>query len=232
MITENQVKKATNDFISLYWKKELGETPNWSNHWRFNGSIPNGDKKGCYALFHNNEVKYVGVGISDGYGRYKGCGLSMSLNRYWLKNPNKAEQKMYIPNKKYPYITSIITIGFNEIAYPLAAALEVYLISRLNPEKNIPHAYYFSVIFVILLYTIIALVTVGSLPYSKIAAAQDYVLAEAAKTAAAADPSIDSDAVAKAEQAAVALIKEREARLAEEENESTKERSNNFNGFK
>jgi len=50
-----------------------------------------------------------------------------------------------------------------------------------NPEKNIPRAYYFSVIFVILLYIIIALVTVGSLPFSKIATAQDYVLAEAAK---------------------------------------------------
>jgi amino acid transporter len=51
----------------------------------------------------------------------------------------------------------------------------------INPEKNIPRAYYFSVLFVILLYIIIALVTVGSLPFSKIATAQDYVLAEAAK---------------------------------------------------
>jgi len=50
-----------------------------------------------------------------------------------------------------------------------------------NPEKNIPKAYYFSVIFVILLYIIIAIVTVGSLPFEQIAKAQDYVLAEAAK---------------------------------------------------
>lgn len=50
-----------------------------------------------------------------------------------------------------------------------------------NPEKNIPRAYYYSVIFVIVLYIIIALVTVGSLPFTKIATAQDYVLAEAAK---------------------------------------------------
>lgn len=51
----------------------------------------------------------------------------------------------------------------------------------INPEKNIPRAYYYSVIFVIVLYIIIALVTVGSLPFTKIATAQDYVLAEAAK---------------------------------------------------
>lgn len=50
-----------------------------------------------------------------------------------------------------------------------------------NPTKNIPRAYYYSVIFVILLYIIIAVVTVGSLPFKEIATAEDYVLAEAAK---------------------------------------------------
>ncbi|OSY89225.1 amino acid transporter [Tenacibaculum holothuriorum] len=50
-----------------------------------------------------------------------------------------------------------------------------------NPEKNIPRAYFWSVIFVIILYIIIATVTVGSLAFSDIATAQDYVLAEAAK---------------------------------------------------
>ena len=50
-----------------------------------------------------------------------------------------------------------------------------------NPQKNIPRAYYISVIFVIFLYIVIAIITVGSLPFSQIATAQDYVLAEAAK---------------------------------------------------
>lgn len=50
-----------------------------------------------------------------------------------------------------------------------------------NPEKNIPRAYFYSVIFVIILYIIIAIVTVGSLAFDKIAKAEDYVLAEAAK---------------------------------------------------
>ncbi len=50
-----------------------------------------------------------------------------------------------------------------------------------NPKVNIPKAYYYSVIFVIILYVIIAIVTVGSLPFNEIATAQDYVLAEAAK---------------------------------------------------
>lgn len=50
-----------------------------------------------------------------------------------------------------------------------------------NPLKNIPKAYYYSVIFVIILYVVIAIITVGSLPFGDIAGAQDYVLAEAAK---------------------------------------------------
>lgn len=50
-----------------------------------------------------------------------------------------------------------------------------------NPKKNIPRAYYGSVIFVIILYVIIAAITVGSLAFSEIATAEDYVLAEAAK---------------------------------------------------
>ncbi|MBD0830618.1 APC family permease [Aestuariibaculum sediminum] len=49
------------------------------------------------------------------------------------------------------------------------------------PHKNIAKAYYYSVIFVILLYILIAIVTVGSLPFKAIAHAQDYALAEAAK---------------------------------------------------
>lgn len=50
-----------------------------------------------------------------------------------------------------------------------------------NPKKNIPKAYYYSVVFVIFLYLAIAIITVGSLAFKDIAASQEYVLAEAAK---------------------------------------------------
>jgi len=49
-----------------------------------------------------------------------------------------------------------------------------------NPRKNVSKAYYITVISVILLYIVIAIVTVGSLPFPEIAHAEDYVLAEAA----------------------------------------------------
>lgn len=50
-----------------------------------------------------------------------------------------------------------------------------------NKEKNTEKAYYSSVGFVIVLYILIAIVTVGSLPFSEIASAEDYVLAKAAQ---------------------------------------------------
>lgn len=50
-----------------------------------------------------------------------------------------------------------------------------------NPEKNLPRAFYGSVIFVIVLYILVAAVTVGNLPVDQIVEAKDYALAIAAK---------------------------------------------------
>jgi amino acid transporter len=50
-----------------------------------------------------------------------------------------------------------------------------------NPERSLPIAYYSAVIFVIILYVLVAMVTVGNLPIPQIVAARDYALAEAAR---------------------------------------------------
>jgi amino acid transporter len=50
-----------------------------------------------------------------------------------------------------------------------------------EPRKNLPRAYFTAVIFVIVLYILVAVVTVGNLPLDKIIAAEDYALAEAAR---------------------------------------------------
>ncbi len=63
--------------------------------------------------------------------------------------------------------------GFELIANTTASAR--------NYRKTIPAAYYITVLFVILLYVLIALVVVGSLTPEKIAAVQDFALAEAAR---------------------------------------------------
>ena len=50
-----------------------------------------------------------------------------------------------------------------------------------NYRVTLPRAYYISVVFVIILYALIAIVVVGSLTPSAIVAAQDFALAEAAR---------------------------------------------------
>ncbi len=50
-----------------------------------------------------------------------------------------------------------------------------------EPEKTLPRAYYASVIFVMILYVWIAMVTVGNLSFEEAKTAQDYVLAKAAE---------------------------------------------------
>ncbi len=50
-----------------------------------------------------------------------------------------------------------------------------------NPQKNLPLAYYSSVIFVIVLYVVIAMVAVGNVTLEQAESSQDYILAIAAE---------------------------------------------------
>lgn len=50
-----------------------------------------------------------------------------------------------------------------------------------NPQKTLPRAFYSAVIFVILLYILISMVTLGNLSLLEISASRDYVLAASAK---------------------------------------------------
>ena len=52
-----------------------------------------------------------------------------------------------------------------------------------NPRRTLPWAFYSCVGFVIVLYLLVAVITVGSVPADVIAASKDYALAEAAKPA-------------------------------------------------
>ncbi len=52
-----------------------------------------------------------------------------------------------------------------------------------NPVKNLPKAFYGSILIVVLLYVLIAVITVGTVPESELLKAKDYALAVAAKPA-------------------------------------------------
>jgi amino acid transporter len=50
-----------------------------------------------------------------------------------------------------------------------------------NPKKNVPRAFYISTVTVVILYLLIAIITVGSVSFEQIGKAQEYVLAVAAQ---------------------------------------------------
>lgn len=93
-------------------------------------------------------------------------------------NPNIAQ--LSISNWESPFKIfgggMVIFVAYEGFELIANAASDI-----LKPEKNIARAYYYSVGFVMLLYIVIAIVTVGSLKLAKIQEAKDYVLAEAAK---------------------------------------------------
>lgn len=106
-------------------------------------------------------LAFVGIGIYGLFG-----------------NPNL--EQLAISNWESPLLLltggMVIFVAYEGFELIANAAPDI-----VNPEKNVSKAYNYSVWFVVFLYVIIAIVTVGSLPFKTIAKAEDYVLAEAAK---------------------------------------------------
>lgn len=106
-------------------------------------------------------LAFVGIGIHGLFG-----------------NPNL--EQLAISNWESPLLLltggMVIFVAYEGFELIANAAPDI-----VNPEKNVSKAYNYSVWFVVFLYIIIAIVTVGSLPFKTIAKAEDYVLAEAAK---------------------------------------------------
>lgn len=144
-----QLKTLTSDFFALHWKQELlGTPPDWHEPFPAarGGPYPNHDSQGCYALFNGAELRYIGVAIGRGSGLYKGHGIGSRIQHVitvdWdSRSPNGG--RMYKVREKWSDISDITTIGFHHHGY-LAAALECFLLTRLDPirliNKNRPGA--------------------------------------------------------------------------------------------
>ncbi len=135
----DSLKSLTKTFFKLHWGSSKDLIPNWSEPWNFDGELPNHDKQGCYALFSEGEIVYIGIGIGKGTEKYENNGIGYRTKRYWCLNKDQNRNSKYSPTAKWQELDCIRTIGFGpEDAY-LAAALEIYLIQRLEPPKNSLH---------------------------------------------------------------------------------------------
>ena len=136
------LKRHTAEFFRRHWDPESlkEESPTWKGPYRFEGSLEDHDKQGCYAVENNGEIVYLGSGVSRGGGLYEGHGIGTRIGHIlvWDRSkPRPIATRVYKPRPKWQGISAIYTIGFpTEWAY-LALALEAYLISRLEPERNV-----------------------------------------------------------------------------------------------
>lgn len=141
--TIEDLKRLTSVFFKRHWNQSVlgSNVPQWSEPWYFEGGIPNNGSRGCYAFFNQkDDLLYVGIGIGlNGTGRYTGHGLGSRLNRIWETIPG--ERGKYQATESYSHVHHIRTISFGEEGGPfwLAAALEIFLIYNLKPEKNVTY---------------------------------------------------------------------------------------------
>lgn len=137
----NALYTTTQSFFNLHWPNQLGPYPEWSDPWYYKGEIPKQDSRGCYAWFNeNDELLYIGIGLGKNgdEGPYSGNGLGARLNRVW----RKVREGVYEPRENYQDVHHIRTLNFkteSEDFFWLGAALEVYLIKKLQPSRNITY---------------------------------------------------------------------------------------------
>ena len=134
------VRKETAAFFNRHWGGV--KPPVWSeNPYTFQGEIPNGTSRGCYALLEGRKVVYIGLGVKRGKGRYEGHGIDARLKKGYLRavkrKKSSGKDQPRVPVKKWASITAIYTIGFPEKYSYLANSLEAYLLLQLSPERNI-----------------------------------------------------------------------------------------------
>jgi hypothetical protein len=134
MVSIERLEKTTNEFFNKFCKENTIK-PKWSHKWNFKNTLPNNDKKGCYAHLKGDDIVYIGVAISDSN---EGSGLGSRISNYWKFVKSENGDRFYEPTVNG--IDSIITLPFNTENFYLAAALEIYLIQKLKPSKNRTHS--------------------------------------------------------------------------------------------
>jgi hypothetical protein len=128
----NQIEELTRDFFSKHWDKATHHPePKWKKGWNWEGSVPYHNLGGVYALLGgNSEILYIGVATA------KGRSLAKRICSHVIRPDKKRGNGFYQPKPKWTAVNSISAVGLPKDYTYLAAALEVYLIERINPPMN------------------------------------------------------------------------------------------------
>ncbi len=129
-----------------------------------------------------NYISYKVVSLTEAFAVYTKLiilGLFVIVGIYGLFNSSHLAQ-LAPTNWETPF--KLLTGGMVIfVAYEGFELIANSVPNIKNPDKNVPRAFYISVGSVIILYILIAIITVGSLSFDKINSAEEYVLAAAAQ---------------------------------------------------
>lgn len=125
-----EIQKHTAEFFRRHIQSiEENQLPTWSERWNFIGTIPNYDRSGCYALFSDDVLLYVGVSEDT---------IANRTNNYTRMAPGARSIDVtirpYVPTAYWAErgMNGIRTIGLPNEYFYLAPALESYLIANLG----------------------------------------------------------------------------------------------------
>jgi hypothetical protein len=138
------IQKHTAEFFRRHWPSmEERPAPVWSARWDFIGTIPNCDRVGCYALFSDDELIYVGVSEDT---------IARRTSDYTRMAPGGRSSDVtirpYEPTLHWKSrgMNGIHAIGLPDEYFYLAPALESYLIAclgeMLRENKNTKRLYH------------------------------------------------------------------------------------------
>ena len=142
MSNPQELEKLTKSFFEQYWNDDrTGHSPpKWSS-WQLDGVPPEAQMAGCYAIYAEDKLLYIGAAVTEGknFQRLgKRYGLLRRLERHVLRKPSRGST-LYVPKENklhWQGTTCIRLIGFTDDHRHLAAALEVFLINRLDTVVN------------------------------------------------------------------------------------------------
>jgi hypothetical protein len=134
-----ELESATLEFFKRHWVSQvLGMPPLSWRKWEsfLSGSVPYHDTAGCYALFEDAALIYVGLGASRGGGIYDGYGLSRRLMGHVICADRGRGVGWSKLTSAWSTVTELFTLGFSKELSYVAASLETHLIRQLKPPRN------------------------------------------------------------------------------------------------
>jgi hypothetical protein len=137
MVDIKQLTEKSNEFFDKHFDRNKLKLlkPTWKK-WELEGTRPDNEKPGCYAMVFLKDgievIKYIGIGRSQ-------TGVGSRINDYIAVAAKESDRTHYKPIIKLEQegLIAFYIMGFEKEVSYLIPALEEFLIRELNPLMNI-----------------------------------------------------------------------------------------------